>query len=234
MRDRLTYVLIHSPLVGPLTWGPVRQELAQRGLDAVCPSLLDDPRSDQPFWKQQAESVAGSLRSLAPERRLVLVAHSGAGPLLPAIRQALDRPVAAYVFVDAGLPRNNHSRLDLMKLEDPEWATEFQQTLQQGERFPTWSETDLSEIIPDESLRKGMVAEIRPRALAFFNEPIPVFDGWPDAPCAYIQFSPSYAWDFEQARQCGWPVYQLDAGHFHMLVEPKSVTELIIEAALSA
>jgi len=233
MRDRLTYVLIHSPLVGALTWELVRQELERRGLEAVCPNLRDDPLSDQPFWKQQAESVAESLRSLAAERRLVLVAHSGAGPLLPAIRQALERPVAAYVFVDAGLPRNNHSRLDLMKLEDPEWATEFQQTLVQGERFPTWSEADLREIIPDETLRQGLVAEIRPRALAFFSEPIPVFAAWPDAPCAYIKFSAAYAWDFEQAGQAGWPVYELDAGHFHMLVDPQSVTRLLVEAVQS-
>jgi len=230
MRSKLTYVLIHSPLVGPLTWELVRKELEQRGLDAVCPTLLDDPRSDQPFWKQQAESVAKSLLSIPAERRLVLVAHSGAGPLLPAIRQVLDRPVAAYDFVDAGLPRNNLSRLDLMKLEDPHWAAEFQQTLMQGERFPTWSEADLREIIPDETLRQRLVAEIQPRALAFFSEPIPVFAGWPDARCAYIQFSAAYAWDFEQARLAGWPVYELDAGHFHMLVDPQSVTKLLVEA----
>jgi hypothetical protein len=75
-----------------------------------------------------------------------------------------------------------------------------------------------------------MVAELRPRGLDFFTEPIPVFDGWPDAPCVYIKFSPPYQYSASQARQAGWPVYELEAGHFHMLVDAVAVTDLIIEA----
>jgi hypothetical protein len=75
-----------------------------------------------------------------------------------------------------------------------------------------------------------MVAEIRPRALDFFTEPIPVFDGWPDAPCVYILFSEPYKSAAVQARESGWPTYELKAGHFHMLVDANAVTDLILEA----
>ena len=221
------FVLIHSPLVGPLTWRLVADELRQRGLDALVPNLEDLPDSREPFWKQHAESISQALTHIPDETSLTLVAHSGAGPLLPAIRELIPNSVNAYVFVDAGIPRNDSSRLDLMKSEDPEWANDFQKDLERGERFPTWSLDDLQEIIPDETLRKQMVAELRPRGLDFFTEPIPVWEGWPNAPCAYIQFSPAYEQPAAQARQAGWQVDKLEAGHFHMLVDPHAVTDRI-------
>src|SRR6266508_4543739 len=101
--------------------------------------------------------------------------------------------------------------------------------LKRGESFPNWSSNDLHEIIPDENLRKQLVDEIHPRALDFFKEPIPVFDGWPDAPCIYILFSPPYQRAAVQAREASWPTYELEAGHFHMLVDARAVTDLIVE-----
>ena len=230
MNNDNLHVFIHSPLVGPLTWSLVASEMRQRGLDAILPALEDSPDSKEPFWKQHADSVRQALADVPTEISLTLVAHSGAGPLLPAIRQSLTNPVHAYVFVDAGIPRDWASRLDLMKSEDTEWAEQFQQELEQGERFPTWSFDDLKEVIPDEALRQQMVEEIRPRGLGFFIESIPVFDGWPDAPCIYIQLSAPYAQPAMQARQAGWQFHKLEAGHFHMLVDPKTVTDLIVDA----
>ena len=64
----------------------------------------------------------------------------------------------------------------------------------------------------------------------FFTEPIPVQAGWPDAPSLYIKFSESYEWDATQAKQAGWPVYAIEAGHFHMLVDPIAVADLLVTA----
>src|ERR671938_1387108 len=116
-RDHMTliFVLIHSPLVGPLTWSRVADALRRRGYGAMAPTLQYDERAERPYWQQYADSVAQALASIPAERELVLVAHSGAGVLLPAIREALGRPVAAYVFVDAGIPENGKSHLDLWR-----------------------------------------------------------------------------------------------------------------------
>lgn len=228
MNKNNVYVLIHSPLVGPLTWSLVANQMQQRGLDILIPSLQDSVNSKEPFWKQHADSVSTALAPIPKDIPVTLVAHSGAGPLLPAIHASLANPINAYVFVDAGIPQNGATRLDLMKSEDSEWAQQFQAELEQGERFPNWTFTDLQEVIPDESLRRQMVAEIRPRGLDFFTEPIPVFDGWPDAPCIYIQFSPPYKKPSAWAQQSGWQTYKLEAGHFHMLVDARAVTDLIV------
>lgn len=203
-------------------------------MDVLVPTLKDSPASKEPFWKQHAESVASALTGIPGDAAVTLVAHSGAGPLLPAIRQSIPNPVVPYVFVDAGIPRDGASRLDLMKSEDPAWARDFEKELQQGNPFPAWGFDDLEEVIPDASLRAQMVAEIRPRRLDFFTEPIPVFDGWPDTACIYIQFSASYAQPAAQARRLGWPTYRLDAGHFHMLADPVAVTDLILKAVTAS
>jgi hypothetical protein len=230
MNKNSVYVLIHSPLVGGLTWTLVADEMRQRGLDVVIPLLLDSSDSPEPLWKQHAKSVSKAFEHIPRNEAVTLVAHSGAGPLLPAIRQSLRNPVNAYVFVDSGIPRDGSTRLDLMKSEDPEWAEQFQETLERGERFPNWSVEDLQDVILDEALREQTAAEIRPRGLAFFTEPIPVFSGWPDAPCAYIRLSAPYERPAAWARRAGWPTHELEAGHFHMLVDPVSVTEMIVKS----
>ena len=230
MQANITYALIHSPLVGPFTWELVYQVLVRQGLKAFILTLVDNPDSTLPHWQQHVESVTGDLAPIPHSQKFVLVAHSGAGPLLPVIRQKLTHDILAYVFVDAGIPRNGLSRIELMKLEDPQWAEQFHEALLKGEQFPTWTEDDLQEIIPDSESRQKLVAEIRPRSLSFFTEPIPVPEGWPDAPCIYIKFSEPYNWDAVQANQAGWSVYELNAGHFHMLVEPLAVANLIEES----
>jgi hypothetical protein len=226
----ITFVLLHSPLVGPFTWESVQKVLEEQSLHVILPAVWDDPNSTLPYWQQHADSVAKDLAQIPAQQKIVLVAHSGAGPLLPAIRQQLTHPVFSYIFVDAGVPRDDLSRLDLMKSEDAEWAEQFHQSLLQGEVFPTWTENDLKEIIPDAESRQKLVDELRPRSLHFFTEQIPVQSGWPDAPCIYIKFSQAYEWDATQAKQAGWPVYAIDAGHFHMLVDPIAVADLLVTA----
>jgi hypothetical protein len=230
MDKEVTYVLIHSPLVGPLTWQLVCQALEERNLQVLVPALFDDSHSTLTYWQQHADTVLQSLIQISTDQKLVLIAHSGAGPLLPVIRQALPHSISAYIFVDAGVPRDKLSRIELMKLEDPEWGEQFHQALLRGEQFPIWAEDDLREVIPNHELRRKLVAEIRPRSLSYFTEPIPVFQGWPDAPCVYIKFSASYEWNMLQAKQAGWLVRELSAGHFHMLVEPGIVTDLIVNS----
>jgi hypothetical protein len=224
------YVLVHSPLVGPSTWSRVAAEMQARGMQVLIPTLEDSVSSKDPFWKQHADSVERSIHAHIHDTPVVLVAHSGAGPLLPAIRESIRNPVRAYVFVDAGIPRHGATRLDLMKSEDPEWAAEFASYLDQGGQFPNWSFDDLQEVIPDEIFRRKMVSEIRPRGVSFFAEPIPVFAGWPNAPCTFIRFSAPYDSTAAQARAADWLVHDLDAGHFHMLVSPVAVTDMIINS----
>src|SRR5258705_13024542 len=70
MNGNNIYVLIHSPLVGPLTWQLVADEMRQREIDVVVPTLVDSPDSGEPFWKQHAESVSQAIASVPKEMPL--------------------------------------------------------------------------------------------------------------------------------------------------------------------
>lgn len=225
----MVIALIHSPLVGPYTWSLVADELNGRGITAVLPPLDDQNETSRPLWQQHVSAAVQDLAGLSEDVPLVLVGHSGAGPLLPAIRWAMERPVAAYLFVDAGIPRDGASRLDLMREESAGWATQFHQFLQTGGSFPNWDEQDLADVIPDPKRRRQLVAELQPRTLRFFTEPITVFHGWPDAPGGYLLFTSTYNVPAEQARTLGWPVLSMPAGHFHMLVDPPAVADALLQ-----
>ncbi len=220
---KIVLVLVHSPLVGPFTWSFIADELRDRQIETLVPALVDEGNQESPYWQQHVDAVVSALDPLPPNIALVLVGHSGAGALLPAIGNATNRPVAAYLFVDAGIPINGLSRLEVMATEDPEFAQSLRQHLADGGTFPTWTEDDLVAVVPDRVIRRRLVAEIQTRFLEFFTEPIPVPSIWPDAPCGYIQFSPAYEAPATRARDTGWPRIEMDAGHFHMLVDPPPV-----------
>lgn len=225
------FVLIHSPLVGPFTWSRVTDHLRQRGHTAVVPALTgDDEHAHVPYWRQEVEAIRSQLATVPQEQSLILVAHSGAGPLLPAIRAAIPHQVAGYVFVDAGLPHPGQSRLAEMRTSVPELAEELHRHLAGGGRFPEWTDEDLRTEIPDDRTRAALLADLQPRGLDFFEEPLPATDGWPNAPCSYIQTSAGYAGAAEAARHAGWPVQVVTAGHFHMLVDPEVVAQALLAA----
>jgi hypothetical protein len=84
----LTFALIHSPLVSPFTWQATAAALQARGHAALVPNVADTPGAGA-YWRQHSASAAQGLAAAPRTGPLVLVAHSGAGALLPSIGQAL-------------------------------------------------------------------------------------------------------------------------------------------------
>lgn len=222
-------VLIPSPLLGPYSWSLVHHELAQRGWDALVSVDLHDPVGRQPCWRRTVGGVEATLRDSEEERSVVLVAHSGAGPLLPAIGAIVQQPIAAYLFVDAGLPSGGTSRLEAIATEDATSAAELGAALDAGRRFPAWTDKDLGQLVPEPDRRQALLDELRPRGRDYWTEELPDVSGWPDAPCGYLTFSPPYLSAAEHARRAGWPVRHLPAGHFHQLVDPSAVADALVD-----
>jgi hypothetical protein len=227
------FVLVHSPLVGPSTWKAVGDVLKARGLSAVTPRLSDRGEAIGPYWRQHALAAAAMLHALPAGRQVVLAGHSGAGPLLPAIREQSGRDVAAYLFVDAGIPVDGRSRLELLRAEMPEVAPWLEAHLEAGGRFPEWTDADLAEAVPDEAQRRGLLDELAPRGPVFWQEPIPVFHGWPDAACAYLRLSDGYRVPTDRARADGWAVAEMSGGHFLMITDPEAVSEAMLDLVRS-
>jgi hypothetical protein len=225
-----TMVLLHSPLVGVASWGALPEALTRGGVEAVAVPVGGDDRP--PFAERYvAGAVAGTLRAAPRHGPLVLVGHSGAGPLLGAVGAGLaagGRPAGGYLFCDAGLPRDGATRLDLLAAEDEGMAAAFRAELERGGRFPAWDDAELAPLVPDPAARAALVGSLRPRGLAFFTEPLPPAPGWPDAPCGFLRLSPAYdTWAAVAAAE-GWPTAALDAGHFHPLADPGAVAAALL------
>jgi hypothetical protein len=223
------FVLVHSPLVGPFTWQPVAAELRRKGFQAIVPTLTNSSVPGSCYWQQHAQTVAQAVEAHSIDDALILAGHSGAGMLLPAIREALGYPVAGYIFVDANIPREGLSRLDHFPSQD---AEHFRHTAIDG-FLPIWTEDELLPLLPDDTMRKQFISELRPMPLAVYEEPIPVFSDWPDAPCGYISFSGTGVYDeaIQTAKQQGWAYAELAGKHFHMLVEPVAVASTLVRLA---
>jgi hypothetical protein len=215
-------VLCHSPLTTAAAWGGLPDELRHRGLR---PLVLDVRSDERPPYA--ASYVADASRQLAagdPTAPTVLVGHSGAGPLLPplaAAARAARRPVGAYVFLDAMLPRaGGATRLELLHSEDHGFAHELQAQLERGGRYPDWDD-------------EALLALARPRDLGFFTEPLPhpspdVLE-WPDAPVGYLRTSEPYGWHTGIARQRRWPVVEVELGHFPGITAPAAAAGALAE-----
>ncbi len=222
-------VLIPSPLVGPYSWSLVHGELTERGWETLVSVDLRDPLGRQPCW-QRTVGVQAALDDVPDGQPIVLVGHSGAGPLLPAAAAAAVRlQISAYLFVDAGLPHPGTSRLDAIAGEDAASAAELRAALDAGLRFPAWTDDDLRPIVPDPDQRRSLLEELRPRGRGYWTEEMPGISGWPNAPCGYLQFSAAYQSATENARRAGRPTRYPAAGHFHQFVDPSGVADALVE-----
>jgi hypothetical protein len=223
-------VLLHSPLVGVESWGRLPEVLGRGGVEAVVVAVDGDDRP--PFAERYVRgAVEGVLAEPDQPEPLVLVGHSGAGPLLGVVGaglRAAGRPCAGYLFCDAGLPQDGASRLELLAAEDEAMAEAFRAELERGGRFPEWGDAELAPLVPDPVARAALIGSLRPRGLAFFTEPLPPSPGWPDAPCGFLRLSAAYDHWAEAAATRGWPTATLNAGHFHPLVDPEAVAPALL------
>lgn len=225
------WVLVHSPSVGPLTWGPVAARLRVRGHDSLVPSLLDVAEAGAPFWPRVVEDVNTAVSELDPDRPVLLVVHSNAGLFVPLLVRHAPRPVRACLFVDAALPVASGAT----PVVPPELLDVLRAKASDDGQLPPWSqwwdEEDVAPLFSDARTRLEVTAEEPQLPLAYYDQSIPAPAGWDAVPCGYLFFGPPYDEFAGQARDRQWPVQQVPGLHLHQLVDPDRVTDTLIEMA---
>jgi hypothetical protein len=222
------FVLLHSLLLGPLTWAPVAARLAAAGAVTVVPSLVDvTDVDDPPFWPRVVATVNDAVSQLPTGQPMWVVAHSNAGLFVPVVVQSAQRPVAGCLFVDASLPSRNGPT----PTASPERLNYLRTKATQG-RLPQWTrwwdEDDVALLFPDAQTRSMVSAEQPRLPPSYYEQQIPVPAGWDERPCGYVLFGPPYDRMAQEARERGWEVDQVPGGHLHQLVDPNAVTARLL------
>ena len=216
----MRFVLLHSPLLGPLTWRAVAEDLQGRGVVAEAPAWWPLAEVQGEFYRTLATDLAQTIDAVGAAP-VTLVAHSGAGALVPALAAALSAPVAGTILVDAILPHPGLCWLDTA----PEGLRQDLTLGSQGGELPSWDgwwpPGALERLVPDTRLRRDLLAELGPLPLAYFEEVAP--PGGLAGPGAYLQLSGAYEDQAQGARTLGWRARRLQLNHLSPLTAPREV-----------
>jgi hypothetical protein len=217
------FVLVHSPLVGPGTWSFVATELRNRGALVVVPDLrAGAERGDA------STMVDMTVAALDASEAVSLVAHSGAGILLPLIAARLPSP-CTLCFVDAGLPNaegeTTPSRDFIERLRElavdgilPKWSS-------------WWGPEVMATLVPDVARRAEIESEQPAVPLALYETSLQMPTGWRRIPSSYILLSEGYERDANLAQAIGWPVVRFSGTHLDIVNNPEQIAEQIYRLA---
>jgi hypothetical protein len=215
-------VLIPSPFLGPASWQAVAEELRRLGNQVVVADL--DQGAMRPGWEGHVSAVSYALSAIDVPP-IVCVAHSGAGPLAPAIEASVRMPLR-WVFVDAAPPHPGKSRWEALPaaLRDalPEPEDGF---------LPPWhrwfSPGTLEGLIPEARVRRALFDQMSEVPMALMEEPMPDTADWPTHPGAYLQLSDAYRGAATLAAGHGWAVERIAGNHLLLVTEPGRVAAAI-------
>lgn len=212
------FLLLHSPLVGPSSLAPTAAALTDVGHDVVLPDLtgvVDQPR---PTWMIDRALDAGADVD-------VVVAHSGAGALLPVVTAGTG--ARAAVFLDAVLPEVGAATWTA----DAAQRTLFQEHTQPDGRLRPWAEwwpsTLVEQLLPDPAVRAEFVGSCPRLPVSFYDHPVPLPPAW--AACAYVALGGAYADEVRRAADHGWPVRSLGRSHLATITHADEVAATILD-----
>ena len=207
-------VLLHSPLVGPGCWSALAPVLRARGHDVSAPDIAGLMQGLSPYYPRLAQAAAAAISEPS-----LLIVHSGAGALVPAV--ATLAPIEGAIFVDALLPHPGRTWFDTA----PEALNARLHSLARNGMLPPWHrwwpEDALRALLPAPGMFEAFAAELNPLPLAYFEEIAPDFAL--RTPSAYLQIGPTNAAEADWALAAGWPVSRLALHHLAMLTHPAEV-----------
>lgn len=214
----VSVVLMHSPFLGPSSMRPLADELASDGV-AVLLVDLQMTINEAPVHQRLIGAFADALEDAGVTGPLVLVGHSGAGPLLPAFADALELDVAGLVFLDSDLPTPGRAWRETV---DPALVSQVKASVRDGKlpRWDRWFDSDPLRLVPA-GLREEMRDEAPEVPWEFLKEQRPSVE-WSGA-CGYVLLSPVYEAAAARAEELGWPVERVESHHLAAATSPSAV-----------
>ena len=239
-----TLVLVHGAWQSNGTWDVLAPLLEKRGHRVITPVLsglgTDRSRLSPDITLQQhVRDVLGEL-SKSPDR-VIVVGHSYAGMIISGVAERNPTQVRRLVFLDAFIPEDGQSVLDLLP---PEIGTHFRGVARDhgdGCRLPGGEgQLDLWGLKPGKA-RDFVRARLCDFSLPCFEEPLPLpANRKASIPATFIASvaeeypaRPFFAPFAAKARALGWEVAELNTGHDSHVERPGEVADILLAAAQS-
>jgi hypothetical protein len=223
-----TLLFVHSPVVGPSTWLYTAEVLQQNGFRCVVPDLTGVATMDPPFYPKYATTAAAGVEESSDP--VVVIGHSAAGALLPAIAEAVGVRTHGAVFVDAMLPQPGRSWFDTAP---PGLEAQLRGLGDHGllPPYDGWFPPGtLADLVPDPVRRERLIAESPRLPVAYFEEPAPSARFAESVACAFVRLGAPFDAAADKAERLGWWVTRGDWDHLRMLSAPEAVADLIAQA----
>lgn len=214
------FVLLHGTTQSPHGWDRLVEALDDRGHTS---HLVDLESSEDRDAKAYALEVRRQLAGTAV--RPVVVAHSGAGLLLPAAARVLG--AARQVWLAAAVPDGRHALSERMRADpttmfNPEWLGQDPTSDPVLAAYFLFHDTDLA------TLRWALGTLRRFAPARLYRDPVATID---DIPSTCIVCSQDRTlrpdWSRREARRIGATLLEIDAGHCPHVSRPARLSELL-------
>jgi hypothetical protein len=217
----VSYLFVHSPLVGPSSLRRLADLAGAGGTQVALPDLTPMATAADPHHNYTSRAIEAAGDLVSP---VAVIGHSGAGPFLPTIGAAIGS-TTVLVFVDAVVPPKAGSH----RTPDPMREMLDQQTVNGTLRWwlDWWPPEVVAEILPDPADRELLAADMPNLPRALYDHDVAVPPRWSEQPCGYVQLSTAYDADHAEAIARGWPTQQLATTHLATVTEPSEVLEAI-------
>ncbi|MGB8762771.1 MAG: alpha/beta hydrolase [Candidatus Sulfotelmatobacter sp.] len=232
-----TFVLVHGAWQSAATWDRLTPLLEKRGHKVTTPVLTglgtDQGRlSADVTLRQHVEDVSQELSRRAGT--VILVGHSYAGMIISGAIEANPDRVERLVFLDAFIPEDGQSVLDLVP---PEIGLHFREVAREqgdGWRLPGGEgQLDLWGLKSGEA-REFVRARLCDFSLRCFEEPLSLpSNRKASIPTTFVScVAEGYPARPFFARASGWKVAEVKTGHDCHVERPGEVAEILLSAPL--
>jgi pimeloyl-ACP methyl ester carboxylesterase len=235
-----TFVIVHGAWSGGHAWRWVRPLLRSAGHEVFTPALTglgerSHLASAQVDLGTHVRDVVGVLE-YEDLGEVVLVGHSYGGMVISGVADRVPERLAQLVYLDAEVPMDGQSELDLLPPEERAGYEEAASSKGQGWRIPPPLPEPLPEDL-DPRVRWVMVRMV-PQPLATFAQPLRLANpAGAEVPRAYVlctagkegQELPGYVqriWS-----DPGWRLVELAAGHSTHVTAPQELVDVLAQLA---
>jgi pimeloyl-ACP methyl ester carboxylesterase len=241
------FVLVHPAWHGGWCWKKVAPLLRTRGHDVFTPTLTGlGERSHLARPETGLEAHVSDVVSVLRHedlREVILVGHSSSGAVITGVADRVPDHIAHVVYLDAFVPADGQSVLDLIASERRQIMEELAKTEGGGwllPRFapPPW-ETIVRDMwgVTDDGDIRWLVERLGPTPFGHFKDPVQrVNPGAEKLPRTYVRCRryPSARFDqhAEMARRtASWQYRELATSHHPAITAPDTLADLLLELA---